>query len=64
MEVFYELNAKALSEGMNEQGDSPGTPHVSTITSPEDRQFLFAVLLHCADISNSSKPMAITDKYA
>ncbi len=30
--------------------------------TPEDRQFLLALLLHCADISNAVKPFAIAEK--
>lgn len=63
VEVFYELNAKAMLELPKlEEGGSPGPKAVSSISSQEDRFFLFAVLLHCADISNSWKPMSITDK--
>ena len=32
--------------------------------SPEDRQFMMALLLHCADISNAVKPFAIAEKCA
>ncbi len=30
--------------------------------TPDDRQFLLALLLHCADISNAVKPFAIAEK--
>jgi hypothetical protein len=32
--------------------------------TPEDRQFMLALLLHCADISNAVKPFAIAEKCA
>ena len=40
------------------------TPYPSDVfKTSEDRQFLLAVILHCADISNAAKPMAIAEKY-
>lgn len=35
----------------------------SIFNTPEDRLFMIGLLLHCADISNPLKPLAISDKY-
>ena len=40
------------------------TPQEAVFRSPEDRQFMMALLLHCADISNAVKPFAIAEKCA
>ena len=39
-------------------------PDAQVFKTPEDRQFMLALLLHCADISNAVKPFAIAEKCA
>ena len=74
LEVFQELNAAAISGSIRaadsslaspaglgpEAGGAPQAPEVWK--TPEDRQFLLALLLHCADISNAVKPFSIAEK--
>lgn len=38
-------------------------PQPSIFVTADDRQLLLALLLHCADISNSAKPWTIAEKY-
>ena len=52
VDVFYELHsAEIQSETVDALFDDP-----------EDRLFLFALILHCADISNPVKPLSISEK--
>ena len=72
LEVFQELNAAAISGSIRaadsslaslaglEAGGAQQAPEVWK--TPEDRQFLLALLLHCADISNAVKPFSIAEK--
>ena len=74
LEVFQELNAAAINgsiradsslaspagPGPEAGGGAPQAPEVWK--TPEDRQFLLALLLHCADISNAVKPFTIAEK--
>ena len=73
LEVFQELNAAAISGSIKadssltspagqgpETGGSQPAPEVWKM--PEDRHFLLALLLHCADISNAVKPFSIAEK--
>ena len=77
LEVFHELNAAAINASLKaDSSPSPsavgagfeardGTaaqPPPDVWKSPEDRQFLLALLLHCADISNAVKPFTIAEK--
>ena len=73
LEVFQELNAAAISgsiradnslTGPAGQGPEAGGPQQAPEVwkTPEDRQFLLALLLHCADISNAVKPFSIAEK--
>ncbi|KAK9829381.1 hypothetical protein WJX72_005491 [[Myrmecia] bisecta] len=61
VEVFFELHQAALRAGSSacEAGGM-----ASAFAAPEDRLFLLAVLLHCADISNAVKPISISEKWA
>ena len=52
-----------LSEDRASGGGST-PPQEAVFRSPEDRQFMMALLLHCADISNAVKPFAIAEKCA
>jgi len=58
VEVFWELHGEEIARfGTEEQGES-------LYTRPEDRNFLFGLLLHSADVSNSLKPWSICTKWA
>ena len=37
--------------------------HPSLVATPDDKTFLFNLLLHCADISNPAKPAAVYAKW-
>ena len=77
LEVFHELNAAAINAslkadsspspsavgaGLEARDGAAAQPPPDVWKSPEDRQFLLALLLHCADISNAVKPFTIAEK--
>ncbi len=77
LEVFHELNSGAINASIkadsNPSASGIGTgldaingagaqPVPDVWKTPEDRQFLMALLLHCADISNAVKPFTIAEK--
>ena len=77
LEVFHELNAAAINAsikadsspsasgtaaGLEARASAAAQPLPDVWKSPEDRQFLLALLLHCADISNAVKPFTIAEK--
>lgn len=65
LEVFYELNAATINAnlraGEGASASTEGAPEV--FKTPEDRQFMLALILHCADISNAVKPLSIAEKW-
>lgn len=52
MEIFYELHASEIKADNRD----------SLFNDPDDRYFLFALILHCADISNPVRPLTISEK--
>ena len=75
IEVFYELNAAAIQSAARgnddahdgssggDGGASSGAPAGGCVfRTSEERAMLVALLLHCADISNASKPRHIAEK--
>ena len=56
-------STSGLGLGMDgHDGQLAGQAGPDVWKTPEDRQFLLALLLHCADISNAVKPFAIAEK--
>ncbi|KAK9831398.1 hypothetical protein WJX81_001157 [Elliptochloris bilobata] len=77
IEVFYELNAAAIQSAARggddvhsvisaDDGDGgTSTPAGGCVfRTAEERAMLVAMLLHCADISNASKPRHIAEKWS
>lgn len=77
IEVFYELNAAAIQSAARgtddaHDGSSGGDGGAGggasaggcVFRTSEERAMLVALLLHCADISNASKPRHIAEKCA
>jgi hypothetical protein len=67
LEVFYELNAATINANLRAadlSGAAAAEAAPEIFKSPEDRQFMLALVLHCADISNAVKPMCIAEKCA
>ena len=77
LEVFHELNSAAINAslkadsspsasgiglGLDTNAGAGAQPVPDVWKTPEDRQFLLALLLHCADISNAVKPFTIAEK--
>lgn len=75
LEVFHELNSATINASLRADSgtaspvgaaglDPSGAPQPipDVWKTPEDRQFLLALLLHCADISNAVKPFSIAEK--
>ena len=71
IEVFYELHSSEIAAanhaarrggGARRRGDSVAGAGARIFATPEDRQGLLSLLLHCADISNPVKPAAIAEK--
>ena len=77
LEVFHELNSASINASIkadstpSASGIGPGLDAINGAAlqpvpdvwkTPEDRQFLLALLLHCADISNAVKPFTIAEK--
>lgn len=54
MEIFYELHASEIHADC-------GT---KLFDDPDDRHFLFALILHSADVSNPVRPLNISEKWA
>jgi hypothetical protein len=64
LEVFYELNAAAISANLRSSEAAGAETGPGIFKTPEDRHFMLALMLHCADISNAVKPIAIAEKCA
>lgn len=76
LEVFYELNAAAINANLRgNDGSAAAGPAAEAsgqqqqqqqgiFKTLEDRAFMLALMLHCADISNAVKPIAIAEKCA
>ncbi len=77
LEVFHELNSASINAsikadsspsasgiglGLDANAGAGAQPMPDVWKTPEDRQFLMALLLHCADISNAVKPFTIAEK--
>lgn len=52
VEIFYELHASEINSENSQ----------ALFENADDRFFLFAMLLHCADISNPVRPLNIAEK--
>lgn len=64
LEVFYELNAAAINANVRGTEAAGADAGPGIFKTPEDRHFMLALMLHCADISNAVKPIAIAEKCA
>ncbi len=64
LEVFYELNAAAINANVRGTETAAADAGPGIFKTPEDRHFMLALMLHCADISNAVKPIAIAEKCA
>lgn len=64
LEVFYELNAAAIGANLRSSEAAGAETGPGIFKTPEDRHFMLALMLHCADISNAVKPIAIAEKCA
>jgi len=74
IEVFYELNSAAIqgaaraaddayAPGGADDGGGGQTAEGGVFRTQEDRAMLIAMMLHCADISNATKPRPIAERY-
>lgn len=73
IEVFYELNSAAIqgaaraaddeyAPGGADDGGGGQTAEGGVFRTQEDRAMLIAMMLHCADISNATKPRPIAER--
>ncbi len=62
LEVFYELNAAAINANVRGTEAAGADAGPGIFKTPENRHFMLALMLHCADISNAVKPIAIAQK--
>ncbi|EIE22231.1 HD-domain/PDEase-like protein, partial [Coccomyxa subellipsoidea C-169] len=62
--MVAKLNAAAINANVRGTEAAGADAGPGIFKTPEDRHFMLALMLHCADISNAVKPIAIAQKWA